>query len=212
MVMAQHLAFKFGGLPKIWVASFHNGVNDMLKTQKQIFIAFFRSGILGFGGGPSAIPLVHKEVVGTFGFMTDEEFTDILAIGNTLPGPIATKMAGYIGYRVGGVLGLFNALIATVLPTAVAIILFLTVLREYKDLPFIKGMTNGVVPIVGVMMAVLTWEFLKKGKASLGWQKGLLILAVALVAIWLLQIHPGIIIAVLLVIAFVLPVEKGDKE
>lgn len=184
----------------------------LLKTQKEIFIAFFRSGILGFGGGPAAIPLVHKEVVGNFGFMTDEEFTDILAIGNTLPGPIATKMAGYIGYRVGGVLGLFNALIATVLPTAVALILFLTVLREYKDLPFIKGMTNGVVPIVGVMMALLTWEFLKKGKASLGWQKGALIFAVALVAILVLHIHPGFVIAVLLMIAFVLPVEKRDEE
>ena len=184
----------------------------MLKTQKEIFIAFFRSGILGFGGGPSAIPLVHKEVVGTFGFMTDEEFTDVLAIGNTLPGPIATKMAGYIGYRVGGVLGLFNALIATVLPSAIALILFLTVLREYKDLSFIQGMTNGVVPIVGVMMAVLTWEFLKKGKASLGWQKGLLILALAFVAMWLLHIHPGIVIALILIIAFALPVKKEDKE
>ena len=194
------------------MASFYSGVNEMLKTQKQIFIAFFRSGILGFGGGPSTIPLVHKEVVATFGFMTDEEFTDVLAIGNTLPGPIATKMAGYIGYRVGGVLGLFNALIATVLPSAIALILFLTVLREYKDLPFIQGMTNGVVPIVGVMMAVLTWEFLKKGKASLGWQKGALILVLSIVAMWVLRIHPGIIIALLLIIALVLPVKKEDEK
>jgi chromate transporter len=184
----------------------------MLKIQKEIFIAFFRSGILGFGGGPSAIPLVHKEVVGTFGFMTDEEFTDVLAIGNTLPGPIATKMAGYIGYRVGGILGLFNALIATVLPTAVALILFLTVLREYKDLAFIQGMTNGVVPIVGVMMAVLTWEFLKKGKASLGWKKGAIILVLSMIAMWVLRVHPGIVIAALLIIAFVLPVKKEDEK
>lgn len=186
--------------------------NSMLKTQKEIFIAFFRSGILGFGGGPAAIPLVHKEVVGTFGFMTDEEFTDVLAIGNTLPGPIATKMAGYIGYRVGGVLGLLNAVIATVLPTAVALILFLTVLRQYKDLPFIQGMTNGVVPIVGVMMAVLTWEFLKKGKTSLGWLKGGIILALSFIVMWVLQIHPGIVIAVLLVVAFAIPVKKEGEQ
>ena len=184
----------------------------MLKTQKEIFIAFFRSGILGFGGGPSAIPLVHKEVVVTFELMTDEEFTDVLAIGNTLPGPIATKMAGYIGYRVGGVLGLLNALIATVLPTAIALILLLTVLREYKDLAFIQGMTNGVVPIVGVMMAVLTWEFLKKGKTSLGWQNGAIILFSSMIAIWLLHVHPGIVIATILVIAFVLPVKKEDEK
>lgn len=182
----------------------------MLKKQREIFIAFFRSGILGFGGGPAAIPLVHKEVVETFGFMTDEEFADVLSIGNTLPGPIATKMAGYIGYRVGGVLGLLNALIATVIPTAIALILFLTVLREYKDLPFIQGMTNGVVPIVGVMMAVLTWDFLKKGQKALGWKIGGLIFVLSFIAMILLGLHPGIIIVVLLVLAFALPV-KGAK-
>lgn len=182
----------------------------MLKKQREIFIAFFRSGILGFGGGPAAIPLVHKEVVETFGFMTDEEFADVLSIGNTLPGPITTKMAGYIGYRVGGVLGLLNALIATVMPTAIALILFLTVLREYKDLPFIQGMTNGVVPIVGVMMAVLTWDFLKKGQKALGWKIGGLIFVLSFIAMILLGLHPGIIIVVLLVLALALPV-KGAK-
>lgn len=182
----------------------------MLKKQREIFIAFFRSGILGFGGGPAAIPLVHKEVVETFGFMTDEEFADVLSIGNTLPGPIATKMAGYIGYRVGGVLGLLNALIATVIPTAIALILFLTVLREYKDLPFIQGMTNGVVPIVGVMMAVLTWDFLKKGQKALGWKIGGLIFVLSFIAMILLGLHPGIIIVMLLVLALTLPV-KGAK-
>ena len=76
-----------------------------------IFIAFFRSGMLGFGGGPSSIPLIHKEVVSTFKWMTDDEFSNVVALGNTLPGPINTKMAGYIGYRVGGMIGLLIAVI-----------------------------------------------------------------------------------------------------
>ena len=42
--------------------------------QLNIFIAFFRSGMLGFGGGPSSIPLVHKEVVGTYKWMDDQQF------------------------------------------------------------------------------------------------------------------------------------------
>ena len=70
-------------------------------TQWQLFLAFFRVGMLGYGGGPSSIPLVHQEVVKKYGWMDDDEFADVLALGNTLPGPIATKMAGYIGYRVG---------------------------------------------------------------------------------------------------------------
>lgn len=182
-----------------------------MKKQLNIFIAFFRSGILGFGGGPAAIPLVHKEVVGNFKWMTDDEFTDVLSIGNTLPGPIATKMAGYIGYRVGGWLGMLNALIATILPTVVALIIFLTVLRQYKDLDFIEGMTKGVVPIVGVMMAVLTWEFLKKSKKALDWKVSLTILVVSFVAIIILGVNAGIIIGVLLILAFVLPTKKGGS-
>ena len=47
----------------------------VVKLQLNIFIAFFRSGMLGFGGGPSSIPLVHKEVVGTFKWMDDQQFS-----------------------------------------------------------------------------------------------------------------------------------------
>lgn len=183
----------------------------MLKNQREIFIAFFRSGILGFGGGPSTIPLVHKEVVETFKLMTDEEFSDVLAIGNTLPGPIITKMAGYIGYRAGGVLGMVNAMVATVLPSSVLMILLLTVLRQYKDLAFIKGMTNGVVPVVAVMMLVLALDFFKKGQKSLGWLRNVIILALAALTILVLGIHPGIVIGVLLVLALALPVKKEAK-
>jgi len=184
----------------------------LIHKQKDIFIAFFRSGILGFGGGPSTIPLVKKEVVDIFKMMNDEEFSDVLSIGNTLPGPIATKMAGYIGYRVGGWLGLINALIATVLPTVVMMIILLASLNEFKDFDFVKGMTNGVVPIVAVMLGVLTWDFLKKSKKILGWKIGSIILIASFVAMILLGIHPGIVIAVLLVLALSLPIKKKEEK
>lgn len=185
---------------------------DLIGKQKDIFIAFFRSGILGFGGGPSTIPLVHKEVVETFKMMSDEEFSDVLSIGNTLPGPIATKMAGYIGYRVGGWLGMINALIATVLPTVIAMIVLLTSLDQFKDFDFVKGMTNGVVPIVAVMLGMLTWDFLKKSKKQLGWKTGVIILIPSFIAMILLGVHPGIVIGVLLVLALALPIKKKEEE
>ena len=176
--------------------------------QKEIFIAFFRSGILGFGGGPSTIPLVQKEVVETYKLMTDDEFSDVLAIGSMLPGPIITKMAGYIGYRAGGVIGMLNALIATVLPSSILMVLLLTVLQRYKNLDVIQGMTNGVVPVVAVMMLVLTLNFFKKGQKQLGWQRNVLILVAAAIAIVVLGIHPAIVIGVLLLLALGLPVKK----
>lgn len=183
-----------------------------MKLYMNIFIAFFRSGMLGFGGGPSTIPLVHKEVVGTFKWMNDDEFSDVLALGNTLPGPIATKMAGYIGFRVGGTIGLIVAMFATVLPTVLLMLALLTSFNQFKDNPSVQGMTHAVVPIVGVMMGVLTWSFLKKAKDGLGWKNGGILLIVSFLCINVLHLHPGIVIGVLLVGALVLPEKKKKIE
>ena len=73
----------------------------------QIFFAFFIPGILGYGGGPASIPLIEHEVVDQYEWMTTSEFSEVLALGNALPGPIAPKMAGYIGYDIGGILRFF---------------------------------------------------------------------------------------------------------
>jgi chromate transporter len=181
-----------------------------LKLYLHLFIAFFRSGILGFGGGPSSIPLVHKEVVKTFKWMDDQEFSEVLALGNTLPGPINTKMAGYIGYKVGGLLGMLTALLSTILPTILLMLILLTSFNQYKDNPRVQGMTNGVVPIVGVMMGVLTWQFFKKTKAGFGWKMGSIILVSSFILIEIVHIHPGIVIGTLIITAFVSPDKKKN--
>ncbi|MCD5324179.1 chromate transporter [Pontibacillus sp. HN14] len=172
-----------------------------------IFLAFFRVGILGYGGGPASIPLVHKEVVEKYKWMNDDEFSDVLALANTLPGPIATKMAGYIGYRVQGLFGVLNAVLATIVPTIILMIVLLTSLASLKDQPWVQGMTQAVVPVVGVMLGVLTWQFVKKSKDGLGWTPTILLALVTGVFMEVLNVHPGIIIAILLMAAFL----KKDK-
>lgn len=180
--------------------------------QLDIFMAFFRVGILGYGGGPSSIPLVHKEVVDKYKWMDTDEFGDVLALGNALPGPIATKMAGYIGYRVGGFLGMVTALAATMIPTIVLMIILLTALNTFKDQPWVAGMTKAVVPVVAVMLATLTWDFVKKSsKSSLGWSWTLLFVGVSLVLLEFVNIHPAIIIFILLTAAL-LKKDKADKN
>ncbi|WP_409291970.1 chromate transporter [Peribacillus sp. SCS-37] len=174
----------------------------------QIFMAFFRVGMLGYGGGPSSIPLVHKEVVEKYKWLDDEEFGDILALANTLPGPIATKMAGYIGYRNAGILGLLNALAASVIPTILLMIVLLSSLSAYKDKPWVLGMTKAVVPVVGVMLAVLTWQFYKNGEKGLGWKLNLVLITASLIAMEVLGLHPGFLIAGLLAWAVFSPVKK----
>ncbi|MGM0902786.1 MAG: chromate transporter [Bacillota bacterium] len=167
--------------------------------QKDIFLAFLRVGLLGYGGGPSSIPLVHKEVVEKYKWMNTDEFSDILALGNALPGPVATKMAGYIGYRVGGVLGMLNALIASVVPTIILLVILLTSLNAYKNEPWVKGMAEAVVPVVTVMLAVLTWGFVKKsGESPLGWGWSVGLILVSFFLLEILHLHPAILIFVLL--------------
>lgn len=181
------------------------------KRNWDIFAAFFRVGMLGFGGGPSSIPLVHQEAVKKYKWMSEEEFSDTLAIANTMPGPIATKMGGYIGYRVAGVVGCIGALLATVVPTALIMILLLQVLQNFKDIPWVQHMSMSVVPVVAVMLATMTWDFVKKSGKSLGWVKGsLLIFGALLVTEWL-HIHPAIVILVLIIYVF-LPFSQGRAK
>ena len=185
---------------------------DIMQIQLNIFIAFFRAGMLGFGGGPAVIPLVYKEVVDTYKWMNDQEFSDVLALGNALPGPIITKMAGYIGYKIGGLWGMVTALIAVVIPTFILMLILLTSYNQFKDNPRIQGMTNAVIPIVGAMLAVLTWQFMKNAKDGLGWKIGALILIVSFILMEVLNMHPGIVIGLLLAAVLLTPrKKKGSK-
>ncbi|WP_085505047.1 chromate transporter [Thalassobacillus devorans] len=188
-------------------------------TQWHLFLAFFRIGMLGYGGGPASIPLVHKEVVEKYKWMNDDEFGDLLALANTLPGPIATKMAGYIGYRVSGWAGLVNAVLATIIPTIFLMIVLLSSLSSVKDADWVQGMTSAVMPVVAVMLAVLTWQFFHKAKQGMGWGMAVGMSAAIFVLLSYMNIHPGIIIAILLAAALLRKenpragetVEKGEE-
>lgn len=184
----------------------------MPASQPHLFWAFLRIGLFGFGGGPAMIPLIRQEVVIRHCWLNDEEFADILAIANTLPGPIATKMPGYIGYRVGGVFGCLNAVLAVIGPTIVIMIALLGLFARYRDIAWIHGMGQGVIPVVMVMMAQLTWDFWQKARLVLGW---LISLAMAVVAgglIYWLGVHPGWVIGTLLLAALLRPFPKTAKE
>lgn len=166
-------------------------------------MAFFRVGMLGFGGGPSAIPLLQREVVARFKWMTDEDFGDTIALANTMPGPIATKLAGYIGYRIGGLAGCLTALAASVIPTVILMILMLGLLQSYKDVPWVHNMSQTVVPVVAVMLAVLTWSFVKQSKDALGWGRAILFIAASAFLLEFVGLHPAILIGVLILFVLV---------
>ncbi|WP_104204633.1 chromate transporter [Billgrantia saliphila] len=177
-----------------------------------LFWAFTRIGLFGFGGGPAMIPLVQQEVVKRHAWLSDEEFADILAIANTLPGPIATKMPGYIGFRLAGTLGCAIAVGAVILPMIVTMIALLTTLSRYRDVAWIRGMGHAVVPVVMVMMGQLALDFWQKSRLALGWIASLVMAAGAGALIYLAGVHPGLIIGALLAIALLCPLPKHQAK
>ncbi|MBY7144189.1 chromate transporter [Virgibacillus sp. NKC19-3] len=160
----------------------------------EIFVAFFVPGILGYGGGPASIPLVENEVVDRYGWMTVQEFSEVLALGNSLPGPIATKMAGYIGYDVGGVFGAFVGVFAAVAPSLIIMILLFGFLLKYKESPKVKRLTLYVRPVIAILLGVMAWNFFKESYVDIGfWQTGIIIVASYLL-LERVKLHPAFVI------------------
>lgn len=180
---------------------------------QDVFLAFFRSSILSFGGGPAGIPLIEAEVVKKYHWMTLEEFGDLVAIANALPGPINTKLAGYIGWRVRGLAGMLLALVACVFPIVIVLILLLGFLTQFQDQRWVRGMTQAVLPVVGVLMAQLTWRFVVSARKGMGWPATLILIAVSFVLMELLHIQAPILIALTLLFVLLKPwKQKGNKE
>ncbi|KAB7705609.1 chromate transporter [Bacillus aerolatus] len=159
-----------------------------------IFWAFFIANLLGYGGGPSTIPLIQNEVVHNYDWMTLSEFGDVLAIANALPGPIATKMAGFIGYDLGGILGATVALTATILPSAIAVIILFKFVDLFKDSPKVKLMTKSVQPIIAVLLAVMAYQFFLTAFENSGVLHLLFLALVSYLTLNKLKIHPSLVI------------------
>jgi len=165
-------------------------------TWLHLFLGFFIANILGYGGGPSSIPLMYDQIVKHYHWLNNTEFSNMLALGNALPGPIATKIAAFVGYHTGGWLGVIIALAATVVPSALLLVILLKVLHKHRDSLVVKGMTLLVQPVLAIMMIIITWQMAKDSFTSIGIWQALGIAAVAFWAMEIRKIHPAIIILI----------------
>lgn len=125
----------------------------------EIFLANFIANLLGYGGGPATIPLLEHEVVDRYGWFSTHEYSEMVALGNGLPGPIATKLAAYIGYDQGGILGATLGVFGAVAPSLAMMIALIGMLLRYKDSPQVKKMTQVVRPTIAVLLGVMTYNF-----------------------------------------------------
>ncbi len=156
-----------------------------------IFLAFAKVGLFGFGGGQSMMPLVQDEIVNVHCWMTNQEFVDALALGNALPGPIATKMAVHIGYRLAGLRGAAAGLLGIVTPSLVLILALTALFLRYQHLPHISSALRAVRPVVVALLLVTAYTVFPACIVS--WDTGV-IMIIAFLAVALLKVHPALII------------------
>lgn len=156
-----------------------------------LFLSFARVGLLGFGGGPSMLPLMQQECVRN-GFVTKEQFIEGLAVGNSLPGPIATKMALYVGWQDAGVPGAVAAMSGVLLPSTVLMGVLAAVIVKNRDNPYVAGALKGVKPAIIGMLFFVAVDLAPSGVTT--WFGGLL--GVLAFAALLARVHPGVVILV----------------
>jgi chromate transporter len=114
----------------------------------QLLYSYLKIGFFGFGGGYAMLSLIQNEVVVQNQWMTNAEFTDIVAISQMTPGPIAINSATYIGYTVAGFWGSVVATTAVCLPALTLMILITRFFLQLRDNRYVKGAIAGMKPVV----------------------------------------------------------------
>lgn len=135
----------------------------MILLYLQLFWTFFKIGLFGFGGGYAMISMIQGSVVTDYHWMTNGQFTDIVAVSQMTPGPIGINSATYVGYTsvvnagydpVWGVVGSLISTFAVVLPSFILMLLISRFLMKFKDHPMVESMFSLLRPaVVGLLAA-----------------------------------------------------------
>lgn len=125
-----------------------------------MLFTFFKIGLFSFGGGYAILAMIQQETVFKYHWLTQSEFTDIVAISQTTPGPIAINAATFIGYKQGGILGSLICTLGVILPSLIIMLLItLTYIRLKKQAWFqgifkqLRLVTLGLIAAALVLIA-----------------------------------------------------------
>jgi chromate transporter len=155
----------------------------------QIFWTFFKISPVTFGGGFAMVPLIIKEIVEKRKWMTNDEFTDVIALSQTVPGAVAVNSATFIGHRIGGIRGAVAAMIGVSLPTFFIVISFGIFYFNIQDNQKLEAaFTSITVSIV----AIIVFAAIKVAKTAI-YDKTTFFIMIAGVPL-LFFIHPIIVI------------------
>lgn len=128
----------------------------------KLFWTFFKIGLFGFGGGYGMLSLIQNEVVENHQWISNSEFTDIVAVSQMTPGPIGINSATYVGYKAienagmsqtQAVCGSLLASFSVMLPSFILMLLISAFFMHYKDHKSVQTVLKWLRPVVVGMLA-----------------------------------------------------------
>lgn len=168
--------------------------------------SYFKIGIFGFGGGYAMLALIEREIVGS-GWITEQMFTDVVAISQMTPGPIGINSATYIGYIVPGesgltewwwgVIGSIICTLVVVLPSFLLVAFTSHFISRHKESAVIKGIFFGLRPVVIGLIAsaaLLLMNGENFGYENIDIVKSVIICAASFCLVYFVKWHPIIVI------------------
>lgn len=111
-----------------------------------LFTIFFKIGLFGFGGGLAMLPLIFQSVQ-TFGIMSSQEFSNLVALSQVTPGPMAVNAATYVGFNYAGIPGAMVATLGVCLPAFILMIIVFKFIQRFNDSKGIQGAMTGIRPV-----------------------------------------------------------------
>lgn len=171
-----------------------------------LFAEFFKIGLFAIGGGLAALPFLY-ELAPKYHWFTAADVTDMIAISESTPGPIAINMATYVGYQTAGVLGGVVATLGNIMPAILIVLAVAKYLEQFKNNRLVQAGFYGIRPAVTALItsalfavikvSILRWDLFAAGG---GWGSLLDLRAAALYAAALALIlrfekHPVLYIA-----------------
>lgn len=119
----------------------------------ELFISFFQIGLFSFGGGYAALPLIEQELIHAQGWITNQQFIDVLTLSEMTPGPIAINAATFAGNQVSGIIGGIVATIGVTMPSVIIVQILAFFYFKYKNLTMVQGVIQGLRPAVVALIA-----------------------------------------------------------
>lgn len=118
----------------------------------QLFWEFFKTGLFAVGGGMATVPFL-SEMAERTGWFTQAMLADMIAVGESTPGPIGVNTATYVGYTVAGIPGGIVATLGLVLPSFIIILIVAAFLKAFRSNKYVERVFYGIRPASVAMIA-----------------------------------------------------------